>query len=346
MSAETHRYGRSDQLISPQLDPLALAPVLEATIVQLATTIGVRHIWFRDRLEATVEWIEAEFRRFGYTVQRDSFHARGVPVANLYVERRGTTRPEEIIVVGAHYDSRCGMSTMKGRVPDHSYPGTPGANDNASGIAATLALAQFFAMRETEHTLRFVAFVNEEPPFFKTPEMGSWVHAKGCRSRGEQIVGMFTPETLGYYTDEPGTQKLGSLFGRGGAAPGDFVAFLSDWGSRKLLDAMLRHFRARTGFPVVGVPVSSFSVPSFSKRVAWSDDWGFWQEGYPGVTVTDTAFLRYRHYHTPEDTPEKLVYPRMAQVVAALGGMLDDLDRDPELSPARSRGSSSQTSRG
>ena len=327
------RYGRGDRLISPDFHPRILAPELERTIVHLATTIGVRHIWLRDRLEAAADWIDSEFRSFGFPpATREKFVARDVPVENLWVEVPGSTRPDEIIVIGSHYDSRCGMATKKGRIPDPSRPGTPGANDNASGVAATVALARLFqdrllAGKTPERTLRFVAFVNEEPPFFQTAEMGSWVHARGCRARGEKIVGMFTPETLGYYTDEPGTQKLASLFGRGGAATGDFVAFLCDWSSRKFLDAMLRHFRARTGFPVVGLP-----VPKLLKRVAWSDDWGFWQEGYPGVTVTDTAFLRYREYHTPEDTPEKLVYPRMAQVVAALGGMLDDLDRDPTIS--------------
>jgi Zn-dependent M28 family amino/carboxypeptidase len=212
------------------------------------------------------------------------------------------------------------MSRRHGRLPDDGYPGTPGANDNASGIAATLALARVFARRECARTIRFVAFVNEEPPFFKTPEMGSLVHALGCRARGERIVAMFTPETLGYYTDEPGTQRLAPVFGRDFAAPGDFVALLGSWRSRRLIESMLAGFRAATDFPIVGIP-----VPRLVGRVAWSDDWSFWQAGYPGVTVTDTAYLRYRHYHTPEDTPEKLVYPRMARVVAALAAMLEGL---------------------
>lgn len=310
-----------DRLLDPSLDPDRLAPELRASVAELAEQIGERNIWRLEALRAAETWITATFESFGYAVRREEFFAHDVPVSNLIAERKGSESPEEVIVVGAHYDSRCGMRFTHGRRPDPAFPGTPGANDNGSGIAATLALARVFASRTPRRTLRFVAFVNEEPPFFKTPEMGSWVHAQGCRQRGERIVGMFTPETLGYYCDEPGSQRYTSLFARDAAAPGDFVAFLSNWGSRRFLDAMLGHFRERTDFPVIGVP-----VPRVMARVAWSDDWSFWEAGFPGVTVTDTAYLRYRHYHTPEDTAEKLDYPRMARVVGALAGMLDDLD--------------------
>ncbi len=312
-----------DRLLDPSLEPTLLAPELEYSVTELAGRIGERNIWRVDRLRAAEEWIGTTLDDLGYEVHREEFLAREVPVRNLVVERRGRSRPDEIIVVGSHYDSRCGMKFMHGREPDPAFPGTPGANDNASGVAATLALARVFADRVTERTIRFVAFVNEEPPFFRSPEMGSWVHAKGCRARGERIVGMFTPETLGYYTSEIGSQRLAPLFGRDTDAPGDFVAFLASWGSRRFLDAMLEGFRGATDFPVVGIP-----VPRFAPRVAWSDDWSFWREGYPGVTVTDTAYLRYREYHTPEDTPEKLNYLQMSRVVSALAGMLDALSGD------------------
>lgn len=321
MTAERGTRARNgDRLLDPSLAPEPLAAELEGSIVRLAGRIGERHIWLLDRLREAEEWLAETLAGYGYSPRREEFLARGIPVANLIAERRGNSRPDEIIVVGAHYDSRCGMRRRHGRVPDDGSPGTPGANDNASGIAATLALARVFARRRSERTIRFVAFVNEEPPFFRTPEMGSLVHALGCRERGERIVGMFTPETLGYYTDLPGTQRLAPVFGRDASAPGDFVAFLGSWGSRRLIDRMLAGFRAATDFPVVGLP-----VPRLAPRVAWSDDWSFWEAGYPGVTVTDTAYLRYRHYHTPEDTPEKLEYPRMARVVAGLAAMLDDL---------------------
>ena len=299
---------------------------LRQTIETLAVEIGVRTIWHPGTLAAAEDFIATRLRSAGYTLEKESFTARGTPVVNLWGERRGTKYPDEIIVVGAHYDSRTGMARIKGRVPDPDRPGTPGANDNASGVAAMLALADAFQHLETERTIRFIAFVNEEPPFFQTEEMGSWVHAHRCRERGEKIVGMFTPETLGYYTEEPGTQKLAWFFGRDTGCAGDFLALLSNWSSRHFLRAMVASFRARTRFPVVGVP-----VPRFARGVAWSDDWGFWQAGYSGVTVTDTAFLRYRHYHTPQDTPDKLTYPEMTAVVDTLIGVLSDLDRDRTL---------------
>jgi Zn-dependent M28 family amino/carboxypeptidase len=319
------RIARPDRLVDPSLSTERLAAELEGSITRLAGRIGERHIWLLDRLREAEEWLAATLADHGYAPRREEFLARGITVANLIAERRGSSRPDEIVVVGAHYDSRCGMRRRHGRVPDDGIPGTPGANDNASGIAATLALARVFADRRPARTIRFVAFVNEEPPFFRTAEMGSLVHALGCRERGERIVGMFTPETLGYYTDEPGTQRLAPVFGRAANAPGDFVAFLGSWRSRRLIEAMLAGFRAATDFPVVGLP-----VPRLAPRVAWSDDWSFWKAGYPGVTVTDTAYLRYRHYHTPEDTPEKLDYPRMARVVAGLAAMLEGL-AGPEL---------------
>ncbi len=312
--------GRKDRLLDRTLNPDQLAVELRKSVTTLAGEIGVRHIWLLDRLRAAEDWIRGEFERFGYSTRRESFLARGIDVGNLVVEVRGSKLPEEIIVIGAHYDSRTGMRHWHGREPDHSYPGTPGANDNGSGVAATLALARVFAERSPARTLRFIAFVNEEPPFFTTPEMGSWVHAKGCRERSENIVGMFTPETLGYFVDVPRSQKLAPVFGREPGSPGDFIAFLSDWRSRRFLDRMLQCFRAWTPFPVVGVP-----VPRVSSRVAWSDDWSFWKHGFPGVAITDTAFLRYRYYHTPEDTPEKLDYLAMARVVGGLAGMLADL---------------------
>jgi len=318
---------REDLLLDPSLAPERLARELEGTVAELAGRIGERHVGLPDRLREAEEWLSGVLAGHGYAPRREEFLARGVPVANLIAERRGSTRPDEIIVVGAHYDSRCGMRRVHGRLPDADSPGTPGANDNASGVAATLALARVFARREPSRTIRFVAFVNEEPPFFRTPEMGSLVHALGCRARGERVIGMFTPETLGYYTDEPGTQRLAPVFGRGSDAPGNFVAFLGSWRSRRFIDSMLAGFRAATDFPVVGLP-----VPRLAPRVAWSDDWSFWKAGYPGVTVTDTAYLRYRHYHTPEDTPEKLVYPRMARVVAGLAAMLERLAADAAIS--------------
>jgi Zn-dependent M28 family amino/carboxypeptidase len=303
-----------------------LADELRRDVEVLATEIGERNVWLPERLARSADWVEAQLQSCGLNTQRQGYTAEGCEVFNIEAEVRGTDRPGEILIIGAHYDSRCAMKRLHGRdrLPDD--PGTPGANDNASGVATVLALARRLADTPQPCTLRFVGFVNEEPPFFRTDLMGSRVYARRCRERGEKIIGMLTPETLGYYTDEPRTQRLRAAFKRPLNSAGNFVAFICNLGSRPLLRRTMRHFRAHTDFPATSV-----ALPSVTRQVSWSDDWAFWREGYRALTITDTAFLRYPFYHTTEDTPDKLDYARFARVVAALQPTIEDLCADEAL---------------
>lgn len=294
------------------LDPhgLALAHELEGYVTHLAQTIGERNLqhYYRSLVEADA-FLESTLRSFGYHVSRQSFTVGGKRCANLEVELTGSTRPQDIVIIGAHYDS---------------VTGSPGANDNASGVAALLALARAFAGRETDLTLRFVAFVNEEPPYFQTSGMGSWVYARRSRERGEHITAMMSLETLGYYRDDAGTQAYPFPLSLFYPDAGNFIGFVGNLQSGSLVRRAVETFRRHTAFPSEGGVFFEF-IPG----IGWSDHWAFWQEGYPGIMVTDTALFRYPAYHTAADTPDQVDYTRLARVVSGLEQVIATLATQP-----------------
>ncbi len=285
-------------------DVAAIRAEVEADVRALATTIGERNVGRPRKLEAAARHVEAAFAACGLAPRRQTFDCRGVACANVVAEVPGGALRPEIVVVGAHYDS---------------VTGCPGANDNATGAAALLALARRFAATKPVRTLRFVEFVNEEPPWFQTDDMGSVVYAKSCRDAGDDVRAMVSLETLGCYRDAPGSQKypapgLSMAYG----TRGDFVAFVGDVASRALVREAVGVFRARCAFPSVGS-----ALPSWVPGVGWSDQWSFWRQGYRGVMVTDTAPFRYEWYHTAGDTPDKVDFERLARVTSGLVAVVD-----------------------
>lgn len=172
--------------------------------------------------------------------------------------------------------------------------------------------------------MRFVAFVNEEPPIFPTDEMGSAHYARAARSRGDDIRAMFSLETIGYYRDEPGSQQYPAFLSWFYPARGNFLAFVANFRSRALMKRSVAAFRAANDFPVEHIATFA-SIPG----VDWSDHRSFWREGYPAVMITDTALYRYPYYHSAFDTPDKLDYPRLARVTEGLLGMLQRLAGAP-----------------
>lgn len=276
----------------------ALAEALRAHVQKLAGGIGPRTVGFYDGLNKAVDHIESSLRAAGCEVSRQPFQVSGRTVFNLEVETRGISRPEEIVVIGAHYDTA---------------GATPGANDNGSGVAALLSLARRFAGRSHARTVRWVAFVNEEPPYFQTSQMGSVVYARRCRERNENIVAMLSLETIGCYFDEPGTQRYPFPLSLFYPSTGNFIAFVGNVDSRALVRQAIGAFRAQAKFPSEGAALHGW-LPG----IGWSDHWAFWQEGYPAIMVTDTALFRYPHYHDLDDTPDKIDYERTARVVNGL----------------------------
>jgi Zn-dependent M28 family amino/carboxypeptidase len=278
---------------------------LRADVEQLAGRIGERNHRHRAALRMAAEHVERRMASTGLGPRRQSTGASGHDFDNLELEVAGAERPHEIVVVGAHYDS---------------VLGSPGANDNGTGVAALLWLAARFADRRLPRTLRFVAFVNEEPPHFQTDAMGSLVYARRCQQRGENVVAMLSLETLGCYSDAPGSQAYPPPLGAFYPSEGNFVAFVANRGSRELVRQVIEEFRKSASFPSEGA-----SLPAWVPGVGWSDQWAFWQAGYPGVMVTDTAPFRYPHYHSHRDTPDQVDYERLARVVTGLSAVVQAL---------------------
>ncbi len=243
-------------------------------------------------------YVERRLADLGFDVARQEFEA-GV---NLEVQVPGAVRPDEIVVVGAHHDA----------VPD-----CPAADDNGSGVAGLLALAEVFRGERPDRTLRLVAFASEEPPWFQGESMGSLVYA---RARGAGVVAMISLESIGYYDDSEGSQRYPFPFGLLYPDRGNFVAFVGNSSSCGLVRRVVRTFRDDASFPSEGA-----ALPGSIPGIGWSDHWSFWQIGVPALMVTDTAPFRNPHYHTSHDTPDTLDYDRMARVVEGLGPVVHDL---------------------
>jgi Zn-dependent M28 family amino/carboxypeptidase len=203
-------------------------------------------------------------------------------------------------------------------------PGSPAANDNASGVAAILCLARSLAGLAGDRSLRLVAFVNEEAPYARTQQMGSWVYARRCRERGEQVTAMLSLETIGYYDDTPDSQKYPRPLHLLYPSTGNFIAFVGNTRSARLVRRVVGSFRRSEPFPAEGTV-----VPDAFRDISRSDHWSFWQEGYPALMVTDTAPFRYPYYHTPDDTPEKIDFERLARVVRGLQQVIAELVGGP-----------------
>jgi hypothetical protein len=277
-----------------------LAILLKRDVTYLAGEVGERNMAKKGSLDRTWVRLEGELADASYNPKSHRYLVDDHAVANVEGVREGGSRSNEVVVIGAHFDSALGA---------------PGADDNATGVAVMLALARAFGegKQPAARTIRFVAFVNEEPPHFWNPSMGSLHYAKDCKARGDNIVAMLSLESLGYYRDEPGSQKYPPIISWFYPDRANFVAFVGNLSSRSLTHDSIRAFRKAASFPSEGA-----AMPSWVTGVGWSDQWSFWEMGYPGVMVTDTAPFRNPNYHTAKDTPDTIDYERLARVTAGL----------------------------
>ncbi|MDW8311035.1 MAG: M28 family peptidase, partial [Verrucomicrobiales bacterium] len=266
------------------------------------------------RLRTCAAWIAKEWQTQGYAVRTQEFTVGDKPYANLEIEIPGTTAPSEIVIISAQYDT---------------LPGSPGANNNASGVATLLRLSELLKGRQGDRTVRLVQFVNEEEPFFGTEQMGSYVYARACRERGEDIRAMLSLDAIGIYKHTPGSQKLPWPFSWCYPDKGDFLAFIANAPSRGCVKVATRGFRKGSAFPIrAGV------VPEWVDGATWSDHSSFWRLGYPGVQVTDTGALRSASHTTPEDTLEKIDFDALSRITLGIYGATLELARkENELSP-------------
>jgi hypothetical protein len=290
-------------------EEMALAKTLKRHIETIAA--HEHNVAHHEELEKVARAIEATLAAYGYSVGRQEFTANGKAVRNIDViiePRTGVVAPE-VMVVGAHYDSA---------------RGAPGANDNASGVAAVIELARLLRDLggKTDKRIRLVLFVNEEPPWFGTDAMGSLRYAQSLADHNENVVGMFSLETIGFYSSESGSQRYPAPFGMLFPDRADFVAFVGLLGSRTLVRETMRSFRAHTAFPTVGGV-----APGFVSGIGWSDHWAFAKHGFPALMITDTALFRYPHYHQPSDTPDKVDVANLARLVKGIERVIRDAVR-------------------
>ena len=288
---------------------LALAARLKTHIAAIAAR--EHNIAHHDELEKVARYIETTLESYGYVVHRQNFAVDDKTVRNIDViiePRTGVPAPE-VLVVGAHYDSA---------------PTTPGANDNATGAAAVIELARLLGdlKGSTKRRIRFALFVNEEPPYFQTPDMGSLRYAQALAAQNERVVAMYSLETLGYYSDKPGSQQYPGPFGMMFPDRANFIAFVGMLGSRPLVRETVRSFRSHTAFPTIGG-----AAPASLEGIGWSDHWAFAEQGFPAVMITDTALFRYPHYHRPTDTPDKVDVEKLARVVKGIERVIREAAR-------------------
>lgn len=281
----------------------------------LALDIGERNLSNPGSLEASARYIEEIFAQTGLEPQRQQFNFEGTNFANVEVlvpcsntgtsaehqatnETQVSKETQETIVIGAHYDT----------VKD-----SPGANDNGTGIAAILALAHILKDCQPKRNIRLVAFANEESPYFAGDGMGSLNYARACKARGERVVAMYSLETMGYFSKEPGSQKYPPGVS-GYPSTGNFIAFVANIKSTALLEETKMIFQEQSSFPF-----QTIAAPESTPGVSLSDHMCFWQMDYPAIMVTDTAPFRYPYYHTAEDTPDKVDLDMFTELVDNLG---------------------------
>jgi hypothetical protein len=294
--------GSSFQSMPPALtaSEIELSQKLRAHVHKLSVEIGPRRAVQGDSLHVAERYIRDQLAAAaprGRLRREGLGQAQGDP-ANVVLDLPGTvTAP--LIIVGAHYDTAPG--------------GTPGANDNASGAAAALVLASRFAKARHVLPIRVVLFANEEPPYYRTVAMGSLQHAAGCRQRNEAVRAMLSLETMGYYSEQPGSQQYPAPLDLVYPDRGNFIAFVGDLGSRSLVREVIGEFRTTASIPSEGA-----ALPDALPGIGWSDHWSFWQHGYSAVMVTDTATFRDPNYHETSDVIENLDFERLARVVSGL----------------------------
>jgi len=278
---------------------------LSAHVRELVAT-GNRDPRHPEILDAAAAYIRTELSRSGARMSEQAYTWNGRTYRNVIA----SLGPEagERIVVGAHYDTCDGL---------------PGADDNTSGVAGLIELAQALAKSALPTRVDLVAFTLEEPPYFATPHMGSAMHAASLKAAGVEVRAMVSLEMIGYFSDAPDSQtypvsSMKWLY----PSTGNFISLGGNVGGGNLV----RHFKQAMS-AAGDLPVYSLNAPSDMFGMGLSDQRNYWAQGYPALMVSDTAFFRNGQYHQAGDTPERLDYERMAKVVRGVEAAVRDLAR-------------------
>lgn len=290
-------------------DILDLEERLFLHVDRLAGLIGPRSFQRPSSIEAAIGYIQGQWQAMGYEVEEETYYALSDVATNLIVQQPGTSRASEIILLGAHYDT---------------VPSTPGADDNASAVAVMLEVSRLLKDHQGKRTTRYVAFACEEPPYFSLGEMGSQHHARQSRERGDDIRGMLCLEMVGYFLDGANSQPVPDEIPRWlrWAFPkrGNFLAALGNLRSWQLVHQFRRGFKRGSK-----MPLWALALPEAIRAITLSDNRSFWEQGYPALMLTDTAFVRNPHYHESTDTPDTLNYGTMAQVTLGVASAMRHL---------------------
>lgn len=280
--------------------PNVKSETLEAHVRYLSTVLPKR-IGQEAALISTVKWIEKELTPYGKPY-RQSYVENEQVFHNILIDFGPKQKDsDEIIVIGAHYDTAHGF---------------PGADDNASGVAGLIELARLLSETKSplKHRIQLAFYTLEEPPYFRTNKMGSFIHAKRFKVDKQKVQMMISLDMIGYFTDEENSQHLPfPLMDKIYPTEGNFIGVIADLSNMGAVRKIKRHFRSATD-----LPIHSFNAPKFVTGIDFSDHLNFWYHDYPAVMITDTSFNRYEHYHTEQDTPEKLDYVKMAEVVKGI----------------------------
>ena len=294
---------------SPEVleSPSELRPTMEETVRKLSIEFFPRDVHHPENLDKTAEYIASQFRKAGGEVELQPYEAFGTPFQNVSCLFDGPG--ESRIVVGAHYDA---------------YQGTPGADDNASGVAGLIEMAYLLSEMELGCDVELVAYCTEEPPYFGTQAMGSYAHAKALHEAGIDVLGMISLEMIGFFTDEEDSQQypvpaLAMLY----PSEGNFIAVVSRLDQRELTGRVKKSMKK-----VEGLPVYSFVGPVSLNGIDFSDHRNYWKFDMSAVMVTNTAFFRNDHYHGEGDTADRLDYDKMKQVAEGVALAVRDMSRD------------------
>jgi hypothetical protein len=282
-----------------------LATRLAAQVKYLSETVGERSLSRPDSLRAATDYLLNTLEQAGYSPAEQTHSVEGHAESNVEVTLPGSDNAAGTIILGAHYDS---------------VAGTVGADDNASGVAGVLELARLLRGSKLRHTVRFVLFANEEPPYFQTDTMGSFVYARQLRHDNVPVLAMISLEMLGFYSDSPRSQRYPPVLSLFYPSHGDFIAFVGNQESRESVRRSIRTFRESARFPSEGI-----AAPADWPGVGWSDQWSFWQQQYPAIMITDTAMFRNPYYHTPLDTANRVDFAKMAKVVNGVRSVVESL---------------------
>ncbi|QJX48458.1 M28 family peptidase [Hymenobacter taeanensis] len=271
---------------------------LRQHLVALTTTPEPRNYLHEASLNQAADYISAQLVAAGARPSEQAYRVQGRTYRNLI----GSFGPEDgpRLIIGAHYDV-CGEQ--------------PGADDNGTGVTALLELARLLGQQPNlTYRIDLVAYTLEEPPFFRTKSMGSYVHAKQLLDEKVDVKGMVALEMLGYFDDRKGSQDypvgpLKAVYG----SRGNYVTVAQKFGNGHFGRQFARLYKREAG-----LPVKRFKAPAWLPGIDFSDHLNYWQFGYSAVLLTDTAFYRNKHYHEITDTLDRLDMRRLGLSVNAL----------------------------